>query len=76
MSQSELEVVAFNQSNYPVLIEVYEVNEDYVRFASNLSKKQITSSVRWEQGTDRAYFRHYREKYYLDETMVVQEVRF
>jgi hypothetical protein len=64
------EVVAFNQSNYPVMVEVFEVNDDYVKFASNLSKKVITSSVKY--GTeDRPYFMHHGEKYYLDECMRV-----
>jgi hypothetical protein len=65
------EVVAFNQSGYPVLIEVYDVNEDYVTFASNINKLETCNKVKYETSTGRAYFQHYGQKYYLDECMNV-----
>ncbi len=62
-------VKAFNQSNYPILIEVYEVNEEYVTFASNINKLETCNKVKYETSTGRAYFQHYGQKYYLDECM-------
>lgn len=64
-------VIAFNQSNYPVLIEIYEIGEDYVKFASNISNKVIISKTRYEGKTDRFYFMHFGVRYYFDETMTV-----
>lgn len=64
-------VKAFNQSNYPILIEVYDVNEDYVTFASNINHLKTCNKVKYETSTGRAYFQHYGQKYYLDECMTV-----
>jgi len=67
----DLEVIGFNQSNYPLLIEVYEVNEDYVLFASNGSRRVSRSKVQFSGS--RAYFRHYNHRIYLDETFIIRE---
>jgi hypothetical protein len=68
---NDKEIVAFNQSNYPILIEVYVADENYISFKSNISARVCTNNVLYELSTDRAYFKHFGAKYYINECMTV-----
>lgn len=68
--------IAFNQSNYPVCIEVYAVTDEKITFKSiyahgkPCSARTCTNMVYFENNDDgRAYFNHMGDKYYLDECM-------
>ena len=63
-------IIAFNQSNMPALIEVYDVNDEYVTFASNVSYMKLTNKVYYAP-SGRAYFKHHGTRYYLDECMTM-----
>jgi hypothetical protein len=58
----KIKPIALNQSNYPILIEVYEVNEDFVTFKSvtatgaPFSARQCSNKVYFENNDGgRAY---------------------
>jgi hypothetical protein len=68
---SDNNIIAFNQSNYPVLIEVYAVNEDHITFKSNISARKCTNNVYVQPIASRAYFLHFGIRYFLDECMTI-----
>jgi len=73
----KMEPIATNQTNYPILIEVYEVNEDFITFQSftatgdKLSARQCSNMIYTTIGGRRAYFKHFGRRYFLDECMTI-----
>ena len=69
-------VIAINQSNYPVIVEVYGVDyevNDEVMFGSNADKGEVMTSQIMvdEHNPFRVYFEYNGDKYYLDECMTI-----
>jgi len=73
----EIKPIATNQTNYPILIEVYEVSDECITFQSfnawnskKMSARRCTNMV-YMTIAGRAYFKHFGTRYFLDECMTI-----
>ncbi len=59
--------------SYPVLIEIFDINydiDDTITFKSNLSDRTCTNTIHYDNDDD-AYFKHFGQKYYLNECLKI-----
>lgn len=65
-------VLAINQSNYPLLIEVYDVDSEHITFGSNANRGHVhTNKLYYNANKNDYYFHHYGIRYYIGDCMTV-----